>query len=275
MIPTGTPTCTNPYTVKDNEFCYTIASQYGLSVAQILSQNPTLDAYCDITSGQVICLPPTATTTVSSTPTGIVNCAQTYIVQEKDYCYLIADKFHISYEDLRSLNPQLDSDCNILVGDTLCVKSSATSTSTTVSQTETTTTSSTASETGSTTTSSSQKPTSTSGATCLVQYTVKEHDYCYAIATAFSITVPELQSYNPQLDSNCLIHPGEVLCVAMGNQITTTMPPTGTPLPVNSTMPFSNTTSFSTSTTKHLGNNVAKRVRPTNLGLHNRMLHHV
>lgn len=49
---------------------------------------------------------------------------------------------------------------------------------------------------------------------CKSSYTVVSGDYCYAIWTRFGITEAQLRSWNPSLNSACLLQVGQVLCVS-------------------------------------------------------------
>lgn len=232
-IPTGTPTCAIPYTVQEGDNCYSIADKYVATVDQILAQNPDLDAFCDVVPGELICLPPTATTTRSPTPTPTVACARTYIVQPLDYCYKIADAVGLTYDELIALNPQLDANCDLSPGDMLCIEGASTSSSSGASQATTTTSQA-------TTTTSQAMTTATAAPTCTEEYTVQPSDYCYKIATEAGISVSELLSYNPSLDSDCDINPGDVLCIGVGSKTTTTSSTTA--VIVATTAPFTNST---------------------------------
>jgi len=112
--PTSTPSCTRKYTVLAGDYCYKIATQYGITVDQIMAQNPKLNSYCDLTKGQVLCLPPL--------------CTKTYKVVSGDTCYKIATSYGITVAKLESFNPSLGSACAIQPGQTLCVKQSTSST---------------------------------------------------------------------------------------------------------------------------------------------------
>lgn len=66
-----------------------------------------------------------------------------------------------------------------------------------------------------TATLTSTRPDSTS--ICLMYYRVLKGDYCYNIWTHFRISQDQFKSYNPSLTSpDCLIQPGQVLCVEQG-----------------------------------------------------------
>ncbi|KAH8881466.1 glycoside hydrolase [Thozetella sp. PMI_491] len=234
-IPTGTPICSNPYIVQEGEFCYSIADKWVISVSQILQQNPDLDVFCDVVPGQTICLPATATTTKAPAPTITPPpCAETYIVQNNDWCYKIADMFTISYEELRYLNPKLNDDCALRPGDVLCVKGVAASGSGASSQVVSTTV---------TTTTTTATSTATDVPTCTTQYTVQPSDYCYKIATAYGIDVPTLELWNPWLNEDCAIYPGQVLCVGVAS--------TSSTMSSTTTTTFSGTGDFSSTITSN------------------------
>ncbi|KAM7187113.1 putative glycoside hydrolase, partial [Naviculisporaceae sp. PSN 640] len=73
--------------------------------------------------------PPTTTTTKSSTtstrttttPTPTPGACKVHVVQQDEYCWLIADKNSINVDLLRQYNPQLNAACNVYPGDRLCV----------------------------------------------------------------------------------------------------------------------------------------------------------
>jgi len=200
----ATPTaCTETYTVVSGDYCYAIWTKFDITQAQLYAFNPTLDANCDLSIGQVLCVSESPTTTsasststsssASSTPTA---CTEYYTVVSGDYCYLIYTKFGITLAQLDAFNPTLDANCDLSVGQVLCVSQSPASTSSSIA----------------TTTSSSASSTPT--VVCTEYYTVVSGDYCYLIYTKFSISLAQLDAYNPSLDSNCGLAIGQVLCVS-------------------------------------------------------------
>ncbi|KAH8803541.1 hypothetical protein F5884DRAFT_805793 [Xylogone sp. PMI_703] len=102
--PTG---CSQTYTVKSGDFCFSIGQMFGITTTQLQQLNPSLDSNCDLVVGQVLC--------VAST-----SCANTYIVVSGDICFSIAFKFGISSDQLIQMN-NLDSNCDIQIGQRLCV----------------------------------------------------------------------------------------------------------------------------------------------------------
>lgn len=208
----ATPTaCTKYYTVVSGDYCYLIETNFGITSTQLYAFNPTLDANCDLSIGQVLCVSEsptstsssittsvsTTTSSVSSTPTP---CTKYYTVVSGDYCSLIETNFGITSAQLYAFNPSLDTNCDLSVGQVLCVSESPSSISGSTVSTTVSTTSSSASST----------PT----ATCTKYYTVVSGDYCYLIETNFGITSTQLYAFNPSLDTNCDLSVGQVLCVS-------------------------------------------------------------
>ena len=52
----GGGSCSNTFTVVSGDTCDGIASQFGITLAQLESLNPSLDSNCDIDVGQVLCV---------------------------------------------------------------------------------------------------------------------------------------------------------------------------------------------------------------------------
>jgi LysM repeat protein len=235
------PPCINSYTVQSNDTCDAIWTQFGMTQAQFLVANPTLDSNCDISVGQILCvsgpasstlsgLPPapTSSSLSSSTSSNTSACAQTYTVQSGDGCYLISQKYNITQAQLVAYNPSLDIACNITAGQVLCVSGIA---------------SASLAPFNSSTLSSSAYPVHTGLPGCIQNYRVKGNDTCYTIWTQFNITEALLLSYNPSLDSNCDISVGQVLCVSGGNGSLSSAPTSGG-LPPQQSPPFPNLTSI-------------------------------
>lgn len=123
-------------------------------------------------------------------------CTQTYSVVSGDNCTLIPQKASISSYQLTKLNPTLN--CAALsIGQSLCVKDSTYN--------------------------------------CQPVYQVKSGDSCSAIATSNKITTDQLIANNPNLGVNCLIQPGQMLCVAGGTPTTTTTSTNPTPTACSTT----------------------------------------
>lgn len=117
---TPLPTATLPppidYKVKDGDSCLAIAINYDVTVESIILQN-SLDPACTIAVGHVIKIPrptpaptprPTATAkgaTAGPAPTvGTPIPQATYVVVEGDTCLAIAYQYHLTVDELMTLN---------------------------------------------------------------------------------------------------------------------------------------------------------------------------
>lgn len=167
--------------VKPGDYCYIIATSYGLTVAALQGLNSGLK--CDASSpvvGQILCV---GTSCSTSPPAG---CQCQYTVKPGDSCFKVASANGITVAQLQALNPSLNppltcDDNSPVIGQVLCLG----------------------------TTCTSPPP-----AGCQCKYTVKAGDYCYKVATNFGITVAKLQALNPGLgcdDNSPKI--GDVLCI--------------------------------------------------------------
>ncbi|CAK7225775.1 Chitinase 2 [Sporothrix curviconia] len=190
---TATPSsCSNPYTVKPTDDCYDLAATHNTTVVQILALNPQLDAACDLTTGQTICLPQ--------------SCTQYYIVEAGNSCYTIDMKYGITFDQLQAMNPgAINDECtNLDVGQALCVSTGSTLSSSSLPPSVVPTT----------TTAPSPSPV-----VCTAYYTVKAGDSCYTIDLGIGISFAQLQSLNPgAINADCTnLGIGQVLCVAAGN----------------------------------------------------------
>jgi LysM repeat protein len=129
---TPIPPCTQDYVVVGGDTCYLIWTKFGITEAQLYSWNPTLNANCNITISQVLCVAEPTTTSTSSVftppitptpqPTITPNppCTQDYVVVGGDTCYSIWTKFGITEADLYSWNI-LWLNCSLTIGQVLCV----------------------------------------------------------------------------------------------------------------------------------------------------------
>ncbi|KAL2812193.1 hypothetical protein BJX63DRAFT_421929 [Aspergillus granulosus] len=129
-----------PGSSSSSDQCGTIASQYGISLSQFASYNPQVGADCSgLWLGYYVCVsllgdtpsPTTATTTTTSngittpTPTrpGMVgNCDAFYMVQSRDTCAEIVQRYGVSLAQLSRWNAQVGTDCSGLwAGYYICV----------------------------------------------------------------------------------------------------------------------------------------------------------
>lgn len=206
--PSGTtPSCYVWHVIATNDTCSLIEDSYGISMGDLVNWNPSLDnncgnlllggAYC--VKGPHINISSTATSTssgsttssasVTTTPTS--SCTKTYTAVSGDYCDLIEQKNDITDAQLRAWNPQLDANCDVDIGDVLCVAQGISSSTT-----------------------ASAPSTATSFSVCLKTYTVVSGDYCFLIEQNNGITEAQLRAWNPSLDAACDLAIGQVLCVS-------------------------------------------------------------
>ncbi|KAJ3174864.1 hypothetical protein HDU87_006656 [Geranomyces variabilis] len=171
--------------VVANGDCYQIAQTSGLSVPQLLSLNPFIASDChNLYGGDFICvagvshapLPPPAPT---PTLPGNATCLSTYVLDISDInCGVIDAKNSLYFAELTGMNPQINADCsNIQPGQTVCTKSSLTP-------------------------------------PCQQSAIIEPPLFnCEEIAANFSTTVMALLTWNPYLESNCNVQPGDTICV--------------------------------------------------------------
>ncbi|KAF8142415.1 hypothetical protein K438DRAFT_1470159, partial [Mycena galopus ATCC 62051] len=97
--------CSPTYTVKSGDTCSAIASAHGLTVAQLLSYNPSINAGCtNLAIAEVLCLDPGG-------GGGGGTCTQTYTVKSGDTCSAIAASEGLTVSQLLALNPSINSGC--------------------------------------------------------------------------------------------------------------------------------------------------------------------
>ncbi|KAF1972801.1 hypothetical protein BU23DRAFT_466459, partial [Bimuria novae-zelandiae CBS 107.79] len=152
---------------------------------------------------------PVYTTTAlpaKETPPGTIkNCGHYYDVVSGDYCQMIAMNFSITFDVLRTMNPQLDADClNLWANASYCVATVRGSTLTPLS-----------SSTTARVTAAPPAPTqSEASKACYQWYTAVAGDYCYLIYTKFGITFEQLRAWNTVLDADCSnLWPDYAYCV--------------------------------------------------------------
>ena len=125
--------CNKFYDVKAGDSCTVIASNYGVTFAQLYSWNPAIGSGCqNLDVGDYICMGVSSTTTTSK-PTGVVtpspiqtgmvkDCNKFYEIKAGDSCASVESSYSISFTQLYSWNPALGSNCQYLdVGDYICV----------------------------------------------------------------------------------------------------------------------------------------------------------
>lgn len=141
--------CNTFYFVKQGDTCSTIVSQYGISIFQFITWNPSVGSTCTgMWANAYVCVSiighnpgtptssaPGATATVidgtkyplppAPTGTGTTpRCTSWYTVQSGDICITIAAKAGITVTQLVIWNSYINTNCNnIWAGNSICVAS--------------------------------------------------------------------------------------------------------------------------------------------------------
>ncbi|KAJ6094779.1 hypothetical protein N7467_002292 [Penicillium canescens] len=239
--------CQEYYITEDGDTCESIVSSLGyLTDAQFIELNPAVGTDCSgIESGYYYCvingtsLPMPSTTTVlpSAVQTGIVStCTAWYQADDGDDCDLIVEEFGtFSQSDLLSWNPALQSDCSgLVIGEYYCVAVPGTPTTRTV------------------TAPALATPTTPADtiSTCENYWLVGTNDNCTTIATANDVSVSDLESWNPSLESDCSgLAANTYICVGVPSDDTTTTTATTGLSSSTATTTSAPTTATSTSAT--------------------------
>ncbi|KZZ91305.1 carbohydrate-binding module family 50 protein [Ascosphaera apis ARSEF 7405] len=140
------------------------------------------------------------------------DCAKSVTIHSGDSCWAIASANGISLEQLLSYNSGINQGCtNLIAGNSICVAVSGDKPTTTTTECSTTAT-----------------PTATpTPGKCEKTATVNPGDSCWAIASANGISLEDLISLNPEVNSGCTnLVVGQKLCLAKGNSAPS-KPPTG------------------------------------------------
>ncbi|KAF5329714.1 hypothetical protein D9619_009152 [Psilocybe cf. subviscida] len=184
-VASGTITsgCTQYYTVVSGDSCATVESKFNLTLAQFITFNPEINSQCtNIQLGLAYCVHSSnSTTTPVGPPANLAsgslnNCTSYYTIVSGDNCPAIETNFTIAASDFFRWNPEVNTACtNIAVGEAYCVKGGPSA--------------------------------------CKKTYTVKSGDFCSGIVSSQGITQTQLNTLNPQLDANCDLSVGEILCV--------------------------------------------------------------
>ncbi|KAH8892942.1 hypothetical protein GQ53DRAFT_589993, partial [Thozetella sp. PMI_491] len=225
-----TSQCGGYYQVQVADTCerISLAAKVGVELFELI--NPSIDANCfNLVPDLWYCVHPlrgwndtdtddgsggaSSVATVAApapTPPGSSNsCFQWHIIVSGDSCFFLQNTLGVSMAELVFWNPDLHADCgNLILGDAYCITGPplpATSTSTTAIASSPINSASRL-----TASSTTAGPTST----CQKAYTVKSGDTCFAIWTEFGLTEAQFRALNPNLDANCDLNIGDVLCVA-------------------------------------------------------------
>ncbi|MBI5949227.1 MAG: LysM peptidoglycan-binding domain-containing protein [Chloroflexi bacterium] len=118
---------TQKYTVVSGDTCGAIAAKYGITAADLLKVNRTIDAGCtNLHAGDILTIPAPAsgatTTTNGSGPTATPRPggAKTYKVQSGDTCGAIAASYGVDLAKLLAANPTINANCtNLAAGQTV------------------------------------------------------------------------------------------------------------------------------------------------------------
>lgn len=196
------------HTVAKGDNPYNIAKRYGLSVDDLVRLNPNAkDGKVNI--GEVLLI---SNGTVSATPGKTAAAALGKIVlKPKQTIYGITKQYHISEQELRRLNPELDA--HMRIGDEVVlplasIKSYGDTDAATAQVLEPKTTAPTAQETR-TETSRTETVIDSSEDT----YTVQAKDNYFKLTKKFNLTQKELFALNPGLEAKGL-QPGDRLIVS-------------------------------------------------------------
>ncbi|KAF7326989.1 hypothetical protein MSAN_02492700 [Mycena sanguinolenta] len=124
------------------------------------------------------------------------SCTSTYTVVSGDTCNIIASRTGVSTATIESLNSSINSGCtNLQIGESLCLSTSS---------------------------------TSTSSGSCTSTYTVVSGDTCTIIASKTGVSVATIEADNSAINSGCTnLQVGQVLCLS-GTSSTGSSGSTGT-----------------------------------------------
>ncbi|KAJ5951266.1 uncharacterized protein N7479_009679 [Penicillium vulpinum] len=205
------------YLVQDGDTCNSIADSYDLTIADLISYNPSLNRACsNLNSGDNVCVAasgqtytpttiPGATATktaqyASSTvaaagPTGYGTtneCGGYYPAADGDNCEQISLIYSISLDLFLTINPSINAACsNLFPGLYYCVYPTANWNATTNGTT-----------TSTYVTPPAPTPTGTTS-DCYTWHTIVGGDTCSLLQNVYGITFAQLQTWNPQLDEKC------------------------------------------------------------------------
>lgn len=217
---TSTPTtspgpCTgiSTYKVVKGDTLYGIASDNGLTLAQIEAANPQIPNFNIIYPDEIINIPATncivppssTTTTTSSTATGTCHptAASTYKVKSGDTLYDIAIAHGFTLDSVEAVNPQIPNFNEIYPGEVINLPS--------------------CNLPASTSTTTSAGPTATCASSHKKSYKVKSGDTLTSIANAEGITLQALEDANPQIPNFNVIYPDEKIHIPICHVSATTL----------------------------------------------------
>ncbi|KAF8214912.1 hypothetical protein K438DRAFT_1659741 [Mycena galopus ATCC 62051] len=168
--------CTNYYQVQSGGNCPMIEAMFGISQSDFLKWNPEIKGDCSNLDIQRYC--------VAGTPAA---CGKTYTVVSGDVCSLVESKNGISDATLHALNPWIDANCDLQVGQSICVGAPA------------------------------APPTNIapgSWTNCTSYYQVVANDNCNKIETTAGISFTDLLKWNSGINTACTNLDLDSYCVA-------------------------------------------------------------
>ncbi|KAH9480415.1 LysM domain-containing protein [Psilocybe cubensis] len=211
---TITDGCTSYYTVQSGDTCSVMENNFNITLTQITTWNPEINSQCtNIQLGLAYCVASSSSPPSTGPPSNVApgtitdGCTTYYTVVSGDSCSAIESNYDITFTQLITWNPEINSQCtNIQVGLAYCVASNSPP-------------------------SSGGPPSNVAPGTittgCTSYYTVVSGDTCSAIESRFGITMTQLTAWNPEINSQCTnIQLGLAYCVASSSSGTS---PTGPP----------------------------------------------
>ena len=183
-VATGTITtnCTGYHTIVTGDSCGSIETNYNITDTLFHSMNPELTSTCtNLVIGDAYCIGTSNTTSTTGPPSNLAsgslaNCTKYDTVVSGQSCTTIVATYSITLSDFFRWNPEVNTTCtNIVLQKAYCVAGG--------------------------------------GNACKKEYTVVSGDSCGAIETKESVTAANLRTFNPWLDANCDLQPGQRLCV--------------------------------------------------------------
>ena len=153
------------HTIQPGDTLYGIASFYGVSIASILLANPGINPY-NLVVGTHICIP-------SPCPAGY----RTHVVEPGDTLNRIAVQYNVSLQRILSANPGVNPS-NLMIGQRLCIP-----------------------------------PMCPEG---FIEYTIRQGDTLFAIASRFGTTVQEILNANPLITDPASLRIGQRICIPAG-----------------------------------------------------------
>ncbi|EPT02222.1 hypothetical protein FOMPIDRAFT_1047927 [Fomitopsis schrenkii] len=189
IAPGSFTNCTTYETVETGGTCSSLEATNGISFSDLLRWNPELNTACTLLEANyAYCV-----------GGGGDACPKLYTVVSGDLCAAIETNEDITAAQLQALNPWLDANCDLEIGQVLCVGTGSATTTSTVS-------SSTAPATTTTSTTASATPTNIAPGTwsnCTQYYTVTNGGTCDEIVSINDIAYSDFLRWNPEVDVAC------------------------------------------------------------------------